>query len=86
MLLNVFSKQDKFIATFSAAWGWICSLFLLDIRTFSWEFISKGCIGIAMSGVTVLLGLVMKDFYAIKIKHRLFKTKHNAKTDHEQAA
>lgn len=87
MLVDHFSKEGKVIATYSAVWGWLWSLFLLDIKTFSWEFISKGCVGIAMSGVTVLLGLVIKDFYAEKIKHKLFKNKHNAQgKDHERAA
>jgi hypothetical protein len=87
MVLDLISKENKIIIFFTALWGWTCNLFLLDIKTLSWEFISRGCLGIAISGASVFFGLVIKDFYALKIKHKLFKSKHNAtKSDREKAA
>lgn len=75
MVLDLFSRESKGVIFFTALWGWMTNLLLLDIKTFSWEFISKGFMGIAISGVSVFFGLIIKDFYALRIKSKLFKSK-----------
>jgi len=71
------SKEEKIIASACGLMGWINNLFLLDIHTFTWQFIVRGCMGLCMSAVTVCVGLIVKDFYAIKIKNKIFKDEKN---------
>lgn len=76
LLRNFFlqlTQEKKIIASVCAVLGWFNNLFLLDFHAFTWEFIIRGCMGLCMSAVTVGIGLVVKDFYTIKIKHKIFK-------------
>lgn len=66
------SGEKKVITTFCGVWGWFCNLFLLDAVTL-WEYIIKAGIGLCSMVISVFLGLVIKDFYAIKVKPKLFK-------------
>lgn len=83
------SNEDKLVASAGALMGWFNNLFLLDLHLFTWEFIVRGCMGLSMSVATLVVGLVVKDFYAIKIKHKIFKhekNKKNNKGKEDQAA
>lgn len=75
------SHEKKIIASICAVLGWFNNLFLLDFHAFTWEFIIRGCMGLCMSAVTVGVGLVVKDFYAIKLKHKIFTNEKRKKKD-----
>lgn len=57
------SKEERVIASFGGIWGWIWSLHLMDVGTFTWDFFVKGIAGIAMSSAGVFAGLIVKDVY-----------------------
>lgn len=78
------SNEEKFVASGCVVMGWFNNLFLLDFHAFTWEFIIRGFMGLGMSAVTVGVGLIVKDFYAIKIKHKIFK--HDTKQKDKGAA
>jgi hypothetical protein len=84
------TQEKKIIASVCAVLGWFNNLFLLDFHAFTWEFIIRGCMGLCMSAVTVCVGLIIKDFYAIKLKHKIFtnekKDKGNKGSEAEKAA
>ena len=86
MILDFTAKDNKVIIFFTAVWGWMINLFLLDVKFLTWEFILRGSLGLAFSGGGVLLGLVIKDFYAIKIKDNLFKSKKHGKENSDSKA
>lgn len=74
------SNEEKFVASSCVVMGWFNNLFLLDFHTFTWEFFIRGFMGLGMSAVTVGVGLIVKDFYSLKIKHKIFKNaKHKDK-------
>lgn len=69
-------------------YGWVCNLFLLDINTFTWEFLIKGISGISFAVISGLCVKVANTFYEKKIKDKLFKPKTDAKQkkDNERRA
>lgn len=89
MILDLSAKDNKAIIFFTAIWGWMINLVLLDTQFLTWEFILRGAMGIAFSAGGVLLGLIIKDFYALKIKDKIFKSKNHGRKksmDDQQAA
>jgi hypothetical protein len=70
---------------FGAAYGWVCHLFLLDVSTFTWEFLIKGTSGIVFAVITAFSVKIANDFYAIKIKHKIFKDGKSNKTKTDKA-
>ncbi len=75
------SNEGRVVAAVSAAWGWICGLFLLDVGP-AWIYIIKSFAGICFGSIGIFLGLLTKDFYTIRLKHKLFK---NGKTNKEES-
>lgn len=72
---------------FGAVYGWVCNLFLLDINTFSWQFLIKGISGIMFAVVSGLCVKVMNTFYEEKLKNKIFKPKRNGRRkDNQEAA
>lgn len=70
-------KQSPIAGSSGGILGWVCSLFLLDTPLLTWDFLIRGTVGLLLSGTGILFGLVIKDFYALKIKNKLFKPKQN---------
>lgn len=85
MVLDLASKDKRVIVCFTAVWGWMTNLFLLDTSFLTWEFFLRGAMGLAISTTGVFLGVVVKDFYELKVKDKLYKTKKHGK-DHSKAA
>jgi hypothetical protein len=87
--LDEIFKGHKVSAIIAAVGGWIYNLFLLDIRTFSWDFLIKGVSGIVFAAASAFIVVATKDFYQIKVKPKLFKNetknKKATKTDDEAA-
>lgn len=66
-------RGHKISVIVAAVWGWVYNLFLLNIKTFSWDFLIKGISGIVFAAASALIVVVTKDFYRIKIKNKIFK-------------
>lgn len=76
------SQEKKVVASVCALLGWFNNLLIFDLGKFTWEYFIKGFAGLCMSVVTLGVGLIFKDFYAIKLKPKLFKNaKGKNKTD-----
>ena len=76
---DLFKGQHRMSIIIAALWGWLYNLSLIDIRTFTLEFLVKGFAGIFIAVITAFAVVLTKDFYAIKIKPRIFKNKTNKK-------
>lgn len=80
-MLN-FDHSPKGSATaffFGLIYGWVCNLFLLDIDTFTWQFLIKGISGILFAGISAFFVKIVNTFYEKNIKDRLFKPKKHTK-------
>lgn len=66
-------RGHKVSLVLAAVWGWVYNLYLLDIRTFSWEFVIKGLSGLVFAAASTFIVVVTKDFYRIKVKNKIFK-------------
>lgn len=78
------TNEGRVIAAISGAWGWICGLFLLDVGP-AWVYVIKSFAGICFGSVGILLGLLTKDYYTIRLKHKLFKNGNTKKEDSSEA-
>lgn len=68
------STENRWVASGCGLWGWLCSLFLIDVSSFTFEFLVKGFIAICMSSCSILAGLFAKDIYNTYLKKIIFKT------------
>lgn len=76
-LYDSFSRNDKTIWAVSSFLGWFSG-----IQFFNWVHwgpVLSGLMSVAIGAITTLVGAVALDFYKLKIKPKLFKTKDNAK-------
>lgn len=95
--LNIWQKMINFDQSpkgssiafiIGAVYGWMCNLFLLDVNTFTWQFLIKGASGIMFAVLSGLCVKVMNTFYEETLKNKIFKKKRHAKnkSDNEIAA
>lgn len=76
------SQEKKVVASVCALLGWFNNLLIFDLGKFTWEYFIKGFAGLCMSVITLAVGLVFKDYYAIKLKPKIFKNeKRKEKTE-----
>jgi hypothetical protein len=72
-------KSSPIAFIIGAVYGWVCNLFLLDINTFTWEFVIKGASGVMFAVISGFCVKVTNTFYEEKIKNKLFKRKRKPK-------
>lgn len=71
--------------------GWLCNLFLFDIKTFSVEFFVKGGGGVLLAVCSAVAVKYTNKYLDSHFENKKLKSKHNAKRksksmDDEQAA
>lgn len=66
------SSEDRWVAFWSGLWGLMGGIQFTTIWT-GWVAILKAVLWIASSAITVMIGLLVKDFYTYKLKNKIFK-------------
>lgn len=80
------SPKLNIVLVFGALiYGWMRNLVLLDIKTFTWEFLIKASSGVLLACVTAFCVQFTNSFYKKKIESKIFKSKHNARRKNEAA-
>lgn len=74
------SNESRIVAIISGTWGWVCSLFLLDVGP-AWIYVIKSFAGICFGSLGIFLGLVTKDLYTYHLKNKIFKKNGNEKSE-----
>lgn len=86
--LHDYPKLNAALIFLGCIYGWVLNLHLLDIKTFTWEFIIKGSSGVILAVITAMSVKLGTDFYTFKIKNKIFKDgkSDKTKTDKTKAA
>lgn len=71
--LNDYPKLNAILIGLAYIYGWVLNLHLLDIKTFTWEFLIKGGSGVILAVITAISVKFGTDIYTEKLKPKLFK-------------
>jgi hypothetical protein len=78
--LNDYPKINAILIACAYVYGWVLNLHLLDIKTFTWEFLIKGGSGVVLAVITAISVKFGTDIYTEKLKPKLFKHGKSNKT------
>lgn len=93
--LENYPKINSILISLACVYGWVLNLHLLDIKTFTWEFLIKGGSGVVLAVITAICVKFGTDIiYTEIIKPRILKLKffkkhgkdNKTKTDEANAA
>jgi hypothetical protein len=73
---NDYPKLNAILIGLAYIYGWILNLHLLDIQTFTWEFLIKGSCGVILAVITAIAVKFGTDIiYTEILKPRILKLK-----------
>lgn len=78
--LNDYPKINAALIFLAYIYGWVLNLHLLDIKTFTWEFLIKGSSGVVLAVITAISVKFGTDIYTEKLKPKIFKHGKDKKT------
>ena len=81
---DLIQGNNRLSLIIAAIYGWVYNLYLLNLNTFSWEFLIKGMSGVVFAASCAFVVKVTKDFYEIKVKDKIFRNEKDKKKRYER--